>query len=73
MTVTDKHAQVKLMKNINKPLPDGGVALPTSETGQRRGVGVLRKRTREYKNEIQIRRHPLPDNTSKSSTVKRKH
>lgn len=39
-TVTDKHARGKLMKNINKPLPDGGVALPTSETGQRRRVGI---------------------------------
>lgn len=36
---TDKHARVKLMKNMNKPLPDG-VALPTSETGQRGRVGI---------------------------------
>lgn len=35
-TETDTHARVKLMKNMNKPLPDGGAALPTSETGQRR-------------------------------------
>jgi len=35
---------MKLMKNINKPLPDGCVALPTSETGQRRRVEFIRKR-----------------------------
>lgn len=48
VTVTDKHAEVRLMKNINKPLPDGGVALPTSETGQ--SSWDLRKRRK--KNEI---------------------
>lgn len=38
-TGTDTYAGVKLMKNMNKPLPDG-VALATSETGQRGRVGV---------------------------------
>lgn len=66
VTVTDKRAQVKLMKNINKPLPDGGVALPTSETGQRRRSWDLRKRKKK-KIEIQIRTHFLPDNTLKTS------
>lgn len=44
VTGTDKYVGVKLMKNMNKPLPDG-VALATSETGQR-GRG-LRKRKKE--------------------------
>lgn len=56
VAVRDKHAQVKLMKNMNKPLPDGGVALPTSETGQKRGE-------EEKKYEIQIRTHLRPDNS----------
>jgi len=37
------------MKNIHKPLPDGGAALPTSETGQRRGVGLRKRMREEYK------------------------
>lgn len=51
----DKHAQVKLMKNNNKPLPDGGAALPTSETGQRRRVGIKKEKEKKKESEIQIR------------------
>lgn len=64
MSVTDKHAQVKLMKNINKPLPDGGVVLPTSETGQ--SWDLRKEKEREKKNHW-ISTPLLPNDTFKSS------
>lgn len=43
-------------ENNNKPLPDGGAALPTSETGQRRRVGIKKEKEKKKKDsEIQIR------------------
>lgn len=36
-------------ENNNKPLPDGGAALPTSETGQRRRVGIKKEKEKKKK------------------------
>lgn len=41
------------MKNINKPLPDGGAALPTSETGQRSWGLRKEKEKKKEKNKKQ--------------------
>lgn len=53
---------------MNKPLPDGGVALPTSETGQRRVEIAQRKRGEKH--ESQIRTHLMLDSTLNSSLTK---
>lgn len=60
----DKHAHVKLMKNINKPLPNGVVALPTSETGWRK---EKEREKKKKKKEIQIRTYVLPNSTLNAS------
>lgn len=41
-------------ENNNKPLPDGGAALPTSETGQRGRVGIKKEKEKKKESEIQI-------------------
>lgn len=64
-TVTNMHKWSWWKKSINKPLPDFVVALPTSETGQRRRVQFIRWRRerKTKKNEIWIRNHQLQDST----------
>lgn len=56
------------MKNINKPLPDGGVALPHQKQGRVEKLGFKKREGEgEEQNEIQFRTHLMSDNTVKSS------
>lgn len=56
-------------ENNNKPLPDGGAALPTSETGQRRRVGIKKEKEKKKKI-VKFKLGLLLDNTLKSSQTR---
>lgn len=57
-------------ENNNKPLPDGGAALPTSETGQRRRVGIKKEKEKNKEKKVKFKLGLLLDNTLKSSQTR---